>query len=74
MILSFPGWINDLAEKLNLQSDQDNVTNFPPIESCYLTALYFTCSSLTSVGFGNVSANTNVEKIFSICAMLVGGE
>ncbi|XP_064646364.1 potassium voltage-gated channel subfamily H member 8-like isoform X12 [Lineus longissimus] len=66
------GWINDLAEKLNLQSDFDNVTNFPPIESCYLTALYFTCSSLTSVGFGNVSANTNVEKIFSICAMLVG--
>ncbi|VVC94381.1 unnamed protein product, partial [Leptidea sinapis] len=28
----------------------------------YVTALYFTCSSLTSVGFGNVSANTLPEK------------
>ena len=24
----------------------------------YITALYFTCTSLTTVGFGNVSANT----------------
>nr|XP_048687480.1 potassium voltage-gated channel subfamily H member 3 isoform X1 [Caretta caretta] len=28
--------------------------------------------SLTSVGFGNVSANTDTEKIFSICTMLIG--
>lgn len=40
----------------------------------YITALYFTCSSLTSVGFGNVSANTTSEKIFSICTMLIGGK
>jgi hypothetical protein len=26
------------------------------------------------VGFGNVSANTDTEKIFSICTMLIGGE
>jgi potassium voltage-gated channel Eag-related subfamily H member 8 len=40
---------------------------------CYVTALYFTCSSLTSVGFGNVSANTLPEKVFSVCIMLIGG-
>ncbi|XP_048782732.1 potassium voltage-gated channel subfamily H member 4 isoform X3 [Lagopus muta] len=28
--------------------------------------------SLTSVGFGNVCANTDAEKIFSICTMLIG--
>uniref|UniRef100_A0A3Q3VYL1 Potassium voltage-gated channel, subfamily H (eag-related), member 3 n=1 Tax=Mola mola TaxID=94237 RepID=A0A3Q3VYL1_MOLML len=38
----------------------------------YVTSLYFALSSLTSVGFGNVSANTNSEKIFSICTMLIG--
>uniref|UniRef100_A0A3P9P799 Voltage-gated inwardly rectifying potassium channel KCNH2 n=1 Tax=Poecilia reticulata TaxID=8081 RepID=A0A3P9P799_POERE len=42
------------------------------IKSTYVTALYFTFSSLTSVGFGNVSPNTNSEKIFSICVMLIG--
>lgn len=38
----------------------------------YVTALYFTFSSLTSVGFGNVAPNTDVEKIFTILVMLIG--
>lgn len=46
----------------------------PSIKDKYVTALYFTFSSLTSVGFGNVSPNTNSEKIFSICVMLIGCE
>ncbi|KAJ8971825.1 hypothetical protein NQ317_002942 [Molorchus minor] len=62
------GWIHTLADRLHLQH-ASNVSNL----DAYVTALYFTCSSLTSVGFGNVSANTTNEKIFSICVMLVGG-
>uniref|UniRef100_A0A3Q3BMG3 Potassium voltage-gated channel, subfamily H (eag-related), member 8 n=1 Tax=Kryptolebias marmoratus TaxID=37003 RepID=A0A3Q3BMG3_KRYMA len=51
-----------------------NVTgNGPSIRSVYIASLYFTLSSLTSVGFGNVSANTDAEKIFSVCIMLIGG-
>ncbi|XP_066441645.1 potassium voltage-gated channel subfamily H member 3 [Eleutherodactylus coqui] len=44
----------------------------PSSRSSYITSLYFALSSLTSVGFGNVSANTDTEKIFSICIMLIG--
>ncbi|XP_053296403.1 LOW QUALITY PROTEIN: potassium voltage-gated channel subfamily H member 8 [Pleuronectes platessa] len=44
----------------------------PTMRSSYVTSLYFALSSLTSVGFGNVSANTDSEKIFSICTMLIG--
>ncbi|XP_077304549.1 voltage-gated delayed rectifier potassium channel KCNH8-like [Lithobates pipiens] len=44
----------------------------PSLRSSYITSLYFALSSLTSVGFGNVSANTDAEKIFSICTMLIG--
>lgn len=65
----FVGWIHTLADRLHLQHAA-NVTNL----DAYVTALYFTCSSLTSVGFGNVSANTTNEKIFSICVMLIGGK
>ena len=61
------GWIHTMAEKLKVP-----VHNITHSES-YITALYFTCSSLTSVGFGNVSANTTSEKVFSICTMLIGG-
>lgn len=46
----------------------------PSVPSAYIASLYFTLSSLTSVGFGNVCANTDAEKIFSICIMLMGGE
>ena len=47
-------------------------TGGPSIKSRYITALYFTFSSLTSVGFGNVSPTTNTEKIFCILVMLTG--
>ncbi|CAH2074190.1 unnamed protein product, partial [Iphiclides podalirius] len=60
------GWINNLAERLKVP-----IVNISHSES-YVTALYFTCSSLTSVGFGNVSANTLPEKVFSILTMLIG--
>ncbi|XP_051815184.1 potassium voltage-gated channel subfamily H member 8 [Acanthochromis polyacanthus] len=49
-----------------------NLGGGPSMRSSYVTSLYFALSSLTSVGFGNVSANTDSEKIFSICTMLIG--
>jgi len=44
----------------------------PSTRMAYATALYFTLSCMTSVGFGNVSAFTEYEKIFSICMMILG--
>ena len=40
----------------------------------YVTALYYTMTCMTSVGFGNVAAETDNEKIFSICMMIVAGK
>ena len=60
--------MNELAQRFST-----NVSSLDDKQK-YLTALYFTVSSLTSVGFGNVSANTNAEKLFSIITMMIGGE
>ncbi|XP_023211953.1 potassium voltage-gated channel subfamily H member 6-like isoform X1 [Centruroides sculpturatus] len=64
------GWLDQLAK------DTHQFYNYsqggPSIKAKYVTALYFTFSSLTSVGFGNVAPNTNMEKVFSILVMLVG--
>ncbi|XP_055619058.1 potassium voltage-gated channel subfamily H member 8 isoform X2 [Toxorhynchites rutilus septentrionalis] len=60
------GWIHTLAERLKIP-----VTNVSHSEA-YITALYFTFTSLTSVGFGNVSPTTISEKIFSVIMMLIG--
>ena len=65
------GWLDELARQTHQYYKNDS-NGGPSIQSKYITALYFTFSSLTSVGFGNVSPNTNSEKIFSICVMLIG--
>ncbi|XP_077153611.1 voltage-gated inwardly rectifying potassium channel KCNH3 isoform X2 [Ranitomeya variabilis] len=66
-----------LPAQTNYSEESSNETGLvllggPSSRSSYITSLYFALSSLTSVGFGNVSANTDTEKIFSICIMLIG--
>ncbi|KAK3507897.1 hypothetical protein QTP70_002529 [Hemibagrus guttatus] len=68
------GWLHELGKRLELPYSAVNgsANSGPSLRSVYIASLYFTLSSLTSVGFGNVSANTDAEKIFSICTMLIG--
>ncbi|XP_076014501.1 voltage-gated inwardly rectifying potassium channel KCNH2 [Genypterus blacodes] len=66
------GWLHTLGDQLGKHFNDSVPGSGPSIKDKYVTALYFTFSSLTSVGFGNVSPNTNSEKIFSICVMLIG--
>uniref|UniRef100_A0A3B3B570 Potassium voltage-gated channel subfamily H member 2 n=1 Tax=Oryzias melastigma TaxID=30732 RepID=A0A3B3B570_ORYME len=66
------GWLHTLGDQLGKHYNDSIKGSGPSINDKYVTALYFTFSSLTSVGFGNVSPNTNSEKIFSICVMLIG--
>ena len=71
------GWLHELGKRLESPyfaiGGVNGTGSGPAIRSVYIASLYFTLSSLTSVGFGNVSANTDIEKIFSICVMLIGG-
>nr|DBA19783.1 TPA: hypothetical protein GDO54_015560 [Pyxicephalus adspersus] len=65
-------WLDALGDQIKKPYNYSDPSSGPSIKDKYVTALYFTFSSLTSVGFGNVSPNTNSEKIFSICVMLIG--
>ncbi|XP_025764114.1 potassium voltage-gated channel subfamily H member 1 isoform X6 [Oreochromis niloticus] len=44
----------------------------PSKDSAYITSLYFTMTSLTSIGFGNIAPNTDGEKIFAVAMMMIG--
>lgn len=46
----------------------------PSDASIYVTALYYMVTSLTTVGFGNIAANTVREKAFTVCVMIIGGK
>ncbi|CAG5933043.1 unnamed protein product [Menidia menidia] len=65
-------WSGNRTRGRTLNSSGMSLNGGPSVRSSYVTSLYFALSSLTSVGFGNVSANTDSEKIFSICTMLIG--
>ena len=81
------GWLYSLAnmsrqpytQKVEYMADNETIANFelqggPGRKTMYVTALYYTMTCMTSVGFGNVAAETDNEKIFSICMMIVAGE
>ena len=38
----------------------------------YLTAFYFTVTTITTVGYGDISGGTASEKVFCIIIMVVG--
>lgn len=67
-------WLTALA--INNEEPFNKTANLygPSLRARYLTSLYFTLTCLTSVGFGNVSANTDFEKLFTIISMLIGGK
>lgn len=46
----------------------------PGKHTLYITSLYFTMTSLTTIGFGNIAPTTDGEKIFSVAMMMVGCE
>ena len=56
-------WLNN--------SNGYELINGPPKKSVYVTALYFTMTCMTSVGFGNVAAETDNERVFTIFMMII---
>ncbi len=66
------GWLEIQAGDLGIPIVNNTVKTTNSAK--YTASLYFVLSSLTSVGFGNVAANTEYEQIFTIIVMLLGGE
>lgn len=38
----------------------------------YLTSIYFTVTTITTVGYGDISITTPIEKVFCIFGMIIG--
>ena len=81
------GWLYTLAriskqpytQLVLFKEDNRTITKIelrdgPSRKTMYVTALYYTMTCMTSVGFGNIAAETDNEKIFSICMMIVAGK
>lgn len=51
--------------------DDDSIKNLSYGE-IYLSSIYFTITTFSTVGYGDISGNNNYEKIFCIFIMMIG--
>ncbi|KAK0411630.1 hypothetical protein QR680_005757 [Steinernema hermaphroditum] len=70
------GWLirlsHDLKAPYNFTaSDRSKLVGGPSKGSAYISALYFTMSCMSTVGFGNIASNTENEKVFGVCMMII---
>jgi len=71
----FPKYSHQIIGVLSTSLSLDEtVKGGPGTYEAYIAAFYFTMTSLTSVGFGNVAANTTTEQIFSVIMLIFGGK
>lgn len=77
LTVSLPdGWLvrlsNDLKAPFNISaSNLNKLVGGPDRTQCYISALYFTMSCMSTVGFGNIASTTFVEKVFGVCMMII---
>ncbi|XP_035256450.1 potassium voltage-gated channel subfamily H member 1a isoform X2 [Anguilla rostrata] len=70
-------WLYTLGEttgspyRFNL-SGSEKWEGGPSKDTVYISSLYFTMTSLTSIGFGNIAPTTDGEKIFAVAMMMIG--
>ncbi|KAL3091738.1 hypothetical protein niasHT_024320 [Heterodera trifolii] len=69
------GWLIRLSYDLKMpfnitSSNLNRLVGGPDRTQCYVSALYFTMSCMSTVGFGNIASTTMNEKIFGICMMM----
>lgn len=65
-------WI--IAAKMDPDKDNTWITNYGDTsrEGLYTTALYYTITTITTVGYGDITPNTFLEKIIGIIIMIAG--
>lgn len=58
--------------------DTDNIWRFAdPYQyygpfDLYITSIYWTVTTMSTVGYGDISASTSMERLFSIVIMITG--
>lgn len=74
------GWLQELGRtverpyKYKNGTDEIDPDSGPTLPGKYVSALYYTLTSLTTIGFGNIAPNTTAEKLFGCITMLLGGK
>jgi len=54
-----------------MQGDESNLYDSTHYDQ-YIVAIYWTVTTITTVGYGDISISNNLERLFTILVMIVG--
>lgn len=66
------GWVNEFLRNVNAETGRAEDEAYVYFYQIYTNAFYFTLTTITTVGYGDISGSTTSEFIFSMVVEFVG--
>merc|ERR1740130_1494015 len=66
------GWVNAFIEEQRELTGDPNVDEYTYMWVIYFNAFYFILTTITTVGYGDISGSTTNEYLFSMCVEFIG--
>lgn len=65
-------WVNDFVNTQRLELGDENLDMYDFMWVIYFNAFYFILTTITTVGYGDISGSTTNEYLFSMCVEFIG--
>jgi hypothetical protein len=65
-------WVNAYVDEMREKTGDDTVDEYTYIWTIYINAFYFILTTITTVGYGDISGSTTKEYLFSMSVEFVG--
>lgn len=66
------GWVEIFIDRVREESGNQNLMYYDFFITIYINAFYFILTTITTVGYGDITGNTLVEYIFSMIVEFFG--
>jgi hypothetical protein len=65
-------WVEIFIADQRMQKGDDSLSSYDYFKEIYANAFYFILTTITTVGYGDISGNTTVEYLFSMGVEFIG--
>lgn len=65
-------WVNNFVEEMREATGDPSVNEYTYIWQIYVNAFYFILTTITTVGYGDITGSTTNEYLFSMCVEFIG--
>ena len=65
-------WVDSFVNEQKEIFNNDSLTRFDFAMEIYINAFYFILTTITTVGYGDISGSTTAEYLFSMCVEFIG--